>query len=94
MGKGGAVKRGILYSRGRHILFLDADGATSFDEIEKFYAETVRVSSSNDKQLSCIIGSRNQATGDEVKRKGIRKLLNFFNTKLVQFVLGFDVKDT
>jgi len=32
--------------------------------------------------------------GDEVKRKGIRKLLNYFNTKLVQFVLGFDVKDT
>jgi dolichyl-phosphate beta-glucosyltransferase len=76
------------------ILFLDADGATDFNEIEKFYKETIQVCKQDKKELSCVIACRNQATGGEVKRTAIRKLLNFINTSLVQFVLGFDVKDT
>lgn len=34
-GKGGAVRLGVLSSRGRLILFADADGATTFSEIQK-----------------------------------------------------------
>lgn len=34
-GKGAACKYGALFSRGEHILMLDADGATDFKEIDK-----------------------------------------------------------
>lgn len=37
-GKGGAVRLGVLASRGRLILFADADGATTFSELEKLEA--------------------------------------------------------
>ena len=35
LGKGGAVRRGVLVARGRRILFADADGATTFSELDK-----------------------------------------------------------
>lgn len=34
-GKGGAVRHGILHSRGEMILFADADGATKFSDLSK-----------------------------------------------------------
>lgn len=35
IGKGGAVREGVLCARGQFILFADADGATTFADIEK-----------------------------------------------------------
>lgn len=34
-GKGGAVKAGVLESRGEYVIFADADGASKFSDIEK-----------------------------------------------------------
>ncbi|GFN97982.1 dolichyl-phosphate beta-glucosyltransferase [Plakobranchus ocellatus] len=34
-GKGGAVRMGVLSSRGRNILFVDADGASKFSDLDK-----------------------------------------------------------
>ncbi|RUS90121.1 hypothetical protein EGW08_002088 [Elysia chlorotica] len=34
-GKGGAVRMGILSSRGKNILFVDADGASKFSDLDK-----------------------------------------------------------
>jgi len=38
MGKGSAVRFGVLNARGRYVLFMDADGATPLDEIPKLTA--------------------------------------------------------
>jgi dolichyl-phosphate beta-glucosyltransferase len=38
MGKGAAVRTGMLNATGRHVLFMDADGATPLDEIPKLRA--------------------------------------------------------
>lgn len=38
LGKGGAVRRGVLVARGKLILFADADGATTFSELDKLLA--------------------------------------------------------
>jgi dolichyl-phosphate beta-glucosyltransferase len=38
LGKGGAVARGVAESRGRYVLFADADGATPATEIDKLIA--------------------------------------------------------
>lgn len=35
LGKGGAVRVGVLCSRGQLILFADADGATKFSDFQK-----------------------------------------------------------
>ncbi|MDD5605868.1 MAG: glycosyltransferase family 2 protein [Patescibacteria group bacterium] len=37
LGKGGAVKNGILMARGKYLLFADADNATPISEIEKLW---------------------------------------------------------
>ena len=34
-GKGGAVRLGMFSARGKHLLFADADGATTFKDIER-----------------------------------------------------------
>ena len=39
MGKGAAVRMGMLNARGRRVLFMDADGATPLDQIPKLLAE-------------------------------------------------------
>lgn len=38
-GKGGAIRLGVLSSRGQFVLFADADGATKFSEFAKLEAE-------------------------------------------------------
>ncbi len=55
-GKGHAVKSGVMCSRGKNVLFMDADGATAIEEVEKLEkklreeaAETQRV---------MVVGSR------------------------------------
>ena len=39
LGKGGAVRRGALVSRGDFVLFADADGATKFPDLVKLEAK-------------------------------------------------------
>jgi len=36
LGKGGALRTGMLAARGKHILFLDADGSTAISELDTF----------------------------------------------------------
>ena len=71
---------------------VDADGATDFTEITKIF-KIVKAKTKNG--LACVIGNRNHAGNQaQVKRKGIRKLLNTCMSMLVKFVLGFAYQDT
>ena len=79
-----------MYSRGEYILFADADGATDINDVEKIYKSVKNVAKNS---LGCAIGCRNTEE-TKVQRKGVRKFLNWLNTTLVQFVLGFSIKDT
>ncbi|EPB69622.1 hypothetical protein ANCCEY_11285 [Ancylostoma ceylanicum] len=44
LGKGGAVRSGVLHSSGKLILFADADGATKFSDIERLEKGLLRMS--------------------------------------------------
>lgn len=89
MGKGYAVKEGILKSNGEICLFLDADGSVSPEEIEKNIPYIL------EEDYDIFIGSRalkNEAQVLEVRwyRKILGLLFNFF---VLLFLLR-DIKDT
>ena len=88
-GKGAAVKYGCLYSRGKYVLFLDADGATHYSEIESIMKAIRPIKSSK----KCVIGNR-YALESDAQRKGIRKFFSLCMGMLVRSVLGFEIKDT
>nr|XP_043617271.1 dolichyl-phosphate beta-glucosyltransferase-like [Erigeron canadensis] len=55
-GKGEAIRKGMLHSRGQLLLMLDADGATKIDDLEKLENQ--------------ILAFAKQADGDSVERIG------------------------
>jgi len=70
MGKGAAVRMGMLNARGRYVLFMDADGATPLEEI-------LKLSAALDAGHDIAIGSRVSLhlTETQVKRSFLRKLI-------------------
>jgi dolichyl-phosphate beta-glucosyltransferase len=62
MGKGSAVRMGMLNARGRFVLFMDADGATPLDEIRKLMA-------SLESGYDVAVGSRAMHRPDDVEVK-------------------------
>ncbi len=87
-GKGFAVKQGILSARGRIVLFMDADGSTPADEIEKnlkFLSEGYDI----------VIGSRVlHNTTSKVKALFYRKSMGAIFNFCVHTFLIKDIKDT
>uniref|UniRef100_A0A182QSL6 Dolichyl-phosphate beta-glucosyltransferase n=1 Tax=Anopheles farauti TaxID=69004 RepID=A0A182QSL6_9DIPT len=57
-GKGGAVRHGMLRSRGEFLLFADADGATKFADYTKLERSMEQLSSKDWKRDALAIGSR------------------------------------
>eukprot|EP00232_Nephroselmis_pyriformis_P007200 CAMPEP_0182894294 /NCGR_PEP_ID=MMETSP0034_2-20130328/24993_1 /TAXON_ID=156128 /ORGANISM="Nephroselmis pyriformis, Strain CCMP717" /LENGTH=328 /DNA_ID=CAMNT_0025028073 /DNA_START=111 /DNA_END=1093 /DNA_ORIENTATION=- len=94
-GKGGAVKRGMMIARGRLILMLDADGATSIYDEERMEAE-MPGGSRCDGTTPCIaVGSRAHLQDKAVaKRKWYRNILMHGFHALVTMVIGGAVRDT
>ncbi len=56
LGKGGAVRHGMLHARGGRLLMVDADGASQFEDVDKLWLEMDRLSERTD--AAVVIGSR------------------------------------
>lgn len=56
--KGGAVKHGILHSRGERILFADADGATKFSDLDLLWKEMDALEKEKECTFGVVVGSR------------------------------------
>jgi len=70
MGKGYAVQQGILHSRGKSILMVDADGASEISHLTKLYEDFTKI---QHKSLAIAVGSRaHLAQESTVKRSKIR----------------------
>eukprot|EP01088_Endostelium_zonatum_P007273 TRINITY_DN19492_c0_g1_i1.p1 TRINITY_DN19492_c0_g1~~TRINITY_DN19492_c0_g1_i1.p1 ORF type:complete len:370 (-),score=84.87 TRINITY_DN19492_c0_g1_i1:79-1101(-) len=93
-GKGGAVRRGMMYGRGQYLLMVDADGATQFSDIESLQLTMSGISS--DSHGAIVLGSRAHLATEEAKAERAihRKILSFFFHFLVDFVCVKGVKDT
>lgn len=78
MGKGSAVRFGVLNARGRNVLFMDADGATPLDEIPKLIAAL-------EKGQDVAIGSR------VVQNPGAVEVKTSFHRRLIGRCFAFFV---
>ena len=57
IGKGGAVRHGMMYGRGRRLLMVDADGASRFEDLEVLWNEMDGINGKNI-NAAVVIGSR------------------------------------
>lgn len=57
-GKGGAVRAGMAVAQGKYILMVDADGATTFSEIDKVIAKMQEIINAKEHPLAMVVGSR------------------------------------
>ena len=72
-GKGGAVRHGMLHSRGRRLLMVDADGASRFEDLELLWAALDRLGEKNSDHAAIAIGSRAHL----VQTEAVVKVLSF-----------------
>ncbi|KAM4796373.1 dolichyl-phosphate beta-glucosyltransferase [Rhinophrynus dorsalis] len=93
-GKGGAVRMGVLVSRGKTILMADADGATKFADLENVEAGLEKLKPWPD-QMAISCGSRAHLEQDSIAQRSVfRTFLMYGFHFLVWFLCVRGVKDT
>jgi len=92
-GKGGAVRRGMMYGRGQYLLMADADGATRISDVERLETNLKEVQRDG---WGIALGSRaHMETSDAVvSRKWYRNVLMHGFHILVDTLCVRGVKDT
>lgn len=95
-GKGGAVRLGALSSRGKLILFCDADGATKFSDVEKLENFLYKSTDNEaDMSSSIAIGSRAHLETQAIASRSIlRTILMLGFHFIVWFFAVRSVRDT
>jgi len=98
-GKGGAVRLGMFSARGKHLLFADADGATTFKDIERLenaLGDKPSTEGAGDESPEMIVcGSRaHLQEAATAERSFFRNILMFGFHFLVWFFCVRGVKDT
>lgn len=93
-GKGGAVRLGMMSSRGRFLLFADADGATKFADYSALERSLLKIAK-DWKENALTIGSRAHLEQDAIAQRSIFRtvLMHGFHT-LVWFFAVKEIKDT
>lgn len=86
-GKGRAVQYGMLTAAGRYVLFMDADNATSIDEVNKLMPHTTL--------HDVVIGSRHAPGSDIVVRQPwYRRFIGRVGNGLIRLLLVQHIRDT
>jgi len=87
MGKGYAVKQGIMRAQYKHVLFMDIDSATPINEIEKLYPYV--------NKYNVVIGSREIEDSNIIVQQPIsRKVMGWVFRKMYYIILGLKIRDT
>jgi len=94
LGKGGAVRHGMLHGRGRRLLMVDADGASRFEDLELLWTAMDRIAS--DDRPAVAIGSRAHLVKTEavVKRSLLRNILMYGLHTILRIVGVGHIRDT
>lgn len=92
-GKGGAVRLGMLSSRGKNLLFADADGATRFADLEKLEESLKDLSDKTDKVV--VIGSRAHLEKESVAERSSFRTFLMYGFHFLVWNFGVQgIKDT
>ncbi|KAF5362140.1 hypothetical protein D9756_002209 [Leucocoprinus leucothites] len=94
VGKGGAVRHGMLYSGGERLLMVDADGASKFSDLEKLWKALDGISPN--KKPGVAVGSRAHLVKSEavVKRSLLRNILMYGLHTVLRIVGVGHIRDT
>lgn len=71
-GKGGAVREGVLASRGSYVIFADADGASKFSDIEKLEEFMY---DNRDSSLVIAVGSRAHMEEESIASRSLLRTI-------------------
>ncbi|CAG0906146.1 unnamed protein product, partial [Cyprideis torosa] len=102
-GKGGAVTMGMLSSRGKYLLFADADGATKFSELEKLEQEMVKLTIEDEvssfesgwERPALAFGSRAHLERQSIAKRSLFRTFLMYGFHLVVWTFGVrGIKDT
>ncbi|KEI39934.1 glycosyltransferase family 2 protein [Mixia osmundae IAM 14324] len=90
-GKGGAVTHGMKFARGKRLLFVDADGASQFEDLDLLDKEMDRIEKEG---YGLVLGSRAHMVKTPAVRSALRNILmRCFHAYL--HIMGIStVKDT
>ena len=81
-GKGYVVRQGLFETKGKYVVFLDADGSTSITHVEKFLPEL-------EKGADVIVGSRKiEGSFIQVHQPKYREIMGEGGNWLIRIVLG------
>ncbi|KAG0693238.1 glycosyltransferase family 2 protein [Suillus ampliporus] len=77
LGKGGAVRHGMLHARGNRLLMVDADGASRFEDLELLWKKMDELGPKDEPTV--VVGSRAHLVKTEavVKRSMLRNILMY-----------------
>lgn len=86
-GKGGAVKHGAMHARGERILFVDADNATRFSDLEVLWGKMDEKKEEEGSPL-IVIGSRAHLVNSEAVVKVSRFIFHSMISTLTYFLFS------
>ncbi|KAJ7696467.1 Alg5-prov protein [Mycena rosella] len=94
LGKGGAVRHGMLFGAGERLLMVDADGASRFMDLELLWEAMDKIAPDNG--AGVVVGSRAHLVKTEavVKRSLIRNILMYGLHTILRIVGVGHIRDT
>nr|GAT57984.1 predicted protein [Mycena chlorophos] len=94
LGKGGAVRHGMLHAGGERLLMVDADDASRFADLELLWAEMDRIAPGD--KAGVVVGSRAHLVKTEavVKRSLLRNILMYGLHTILRIVGVGHIRDT
>jgi len=94
IGKGGAVRHGMLYSSGERLLMADADGASRIEDLEVLWKTMDGLAPDNEPGV--VVGSRAHLVKSEavVKRSFLRNVLMYGLHTILRIVGVGHIRDT
>ncbi|KAI0652929.1 Alg5-prov protein [Cubamyces menziesii] len=94
VGKGGAVRHGMLHGRGRRLLMVDADGASRFEDLELLWKAMDEIAPKE--EAAVVVGSRAHLVKTEavVKRSLLRNILMYGLHTILRIVGVGHIRDT
>jgi len=91
-GKGGAVRMGMLRARGERLLFADADGATTFEDLVKLEAELEKVAKDGH---GIVCGSRSHLEEESIATRTLFRTILMYGFHVCVWLFAVKtIKDT